>query len=109
MSEYPDMVYRVPGLHNTGGGQTFDYRGVNDQDELDTALADGWRRTLDEAIDATPTADDVIEAVSEAQDAIDAVTPATRDELEQKARDLGIGFNARTSDAVLAQRIAEAV
>lgn len=109
MSEFPDMVYRVPGLHNTGGGETFDYKGVNDQDELDAALADGWHRTLPDAIGAVVSAAEVIEAVSEAQDAIDDVTPATRDELEQKAKELGVSFNSRTSDAVLAQRIAEAL
>jgi ABC-type nitrate/sulfonate/bicarbonate transport system ATPase subunit len=38
--------------------------------------------------------------------ALDAIT---REELEEKARELGIGFNARTADEVLAQRIAERV
>lgn len=111
MSDFPDMVYRVPGLHATGGGETFSFLGVNSQDELDAALADGWYKTLPEAIDAyhAPDAETVIAEVSEAQDAVDDMSPATRDELEQKARELGVSFNSRTSDAVLAKRIAEAL
>lgn len=105
------MVYRVPGLHATGGGETFSFLGVNSQDDMDAALADGWHKTLPEAIEAAskPDAEAVIAEVSEAQDAIDDMAPATRDELEQKARELGVSFNSRTSDAVLAKRIAEAL
>lgn len=33
----------------------------------------------------------------------------TRDEMEAKARELGIGFNSRTSDEVLRQRIDTAI
>ena len=105
------MVYRVPGIHATGGGETFSFLGVNSQEDMDTALADGWYKTLPEAIDAyhAPDAETVIAEVSEAQDAVDDMSPATRDELEQKARELGVSFNSRTSDAVLAKRIAEAL
>jgi len=97
VSDFPTMVYRIPGAHRASGGLTFDYRGIDDAGALKAALADGWHLSLPEAI-----AGDAIEA-------IDDVSPATREELEQKARELGIGFNARTTDAVLAQRIAERV
>lgn len=103
---FPEMVYRVPGEHRLHGGGTFSYLGVNNEDELDAALADGWRLTLAEAV-AGVEAGAIIADVVEAMEAIDDVSPATRDELEQKARELGIGFNARTTDKVLAQRIAE--
>jgi len=105
MSDFPDMVYRTPGPHRAQNGGTFGYLGVNDADEMQAALADGWYRTVDAAF-AALEAEAVIEEVAEA---IDNVSPATREELEQKARELGIGFNARTTDAVLAQRIAERV
>ena len=84
---------------------------MNSQEDMDAALADGWYKTLPEAIDAyhAPDAETVIAEVSEAQDAVDDMAPATRDELEQKARELGVSFNSRTSDAVLAKRIAEAL
>jgi hypothetical protein len=105
MSDFPDIVYRTPGEHRAQNGGTFGYLGVNDADEMQAALADGWYRTVDAAF-AALEAETVIEEVAEA---IDVVSPATREELEEKARELGIGFNARTTDAVLAQRIAERV
>ena len=108
MSDFPTMVYRTPGLHRASGGLTFDYRGIDDAGALKDALADGWRLSLHEAI-AGVEAVAIIAEVVEAMEAIDDVSPATRDELEQKARELGIGFNARTTDKVLAQRIAERV
>lgn len=105
MTDFPTIVYRTPGMHRAGGGATYDYKGVADADALGTALKAGWRLTLPEAI-ASVSAKAVLKEVIEAQEAIDDVSPATRDELEQKAKELGIGFNARTSDTVLAQRIA---
>lgn len=109
MTDFPDMVYRVPGLHREQNGHTFDFLGVNDADELAAALADGWHLTIGDAVAATsaPSTDELIADLAEATDAVDDVSPATRDELEQKARELGIGFNARTTDATLALRIAE--
>ena len=106
MSDFPTMVYRSPGVHRASGGGSFDYRGVDDAAAMNAALADGWYRSIAEAV-VVKSADAILTEVKEAEDAIDDVSPATRDELEQKARELGIGFNARTSDKVLAQRIAE--
>jgi hypothetical protein len=103
MSDFPDIVYRTPGEHRAQNGGTFGYLGVNDAAEMQAALADGWYRTVDAAFAALEAVDE------EVTEAIDDVSPATREELEQKARELGIGFNARTTDAVLAQRIAERV
>lgn len=108
MSEFPDTVFRSPGAHRAQNGGTFDYLGVNDAGEMAAALADGWHLSVEAAI-AALEADDIIAEVVEALEAVDDVSPATRDELEQKARELGIGFNARTTDKVLAQRIAERV
>lgn len=53
--------------------------------------ADGWFLTMEEA--ANPPVSDA---------------PPTRDELEEKARDLGIKFDGRTSDKKLAAAIADA-
>lgn len=108
MTDFPSIVYKSPGLHRAGGGATYDYMGVTDEAACATALKAGWRLTLGEAV-ASVSATAVIKEVIEAQEAIDDVSPATRDELEQKAKELGIGFNARTSDTVLAQRIAGAI
>lgn len=106
MTDYPTMVYRCPGPHGGPDGSTFDYMGVDDAAAFKAALSAGWRETIMEAI-AGRKAGAILTEVKEAQEAVDDVSPATRDELEQKARELGIGFNARTPDKVLAQRIAE--
>lgn len=106
MTDFPTMVYRSPGFHGGPDGSTFDYLGVDSPEAMKAALSDGWRATIAEAIAGTK-AGAILTEVKEAQEAVDDVSPATRDELEQKARELGIGFNARTSDKVLAQRIAE--
>ena len=108
MTDFPTIVYKTPGIHGGPDGSTFDYMGVDDAGALDAAIKAGWRLTLPEAI-AGVKAKAVIQEVIEAQEAIDDVSPATRDELEHKAKELGIGFNARTSDTVLAQRIAGAI
>jgi len=108
MSDFPDIVYRTPGEHRAQNGGTFGYLGVNDAAEMQAALRWLVSHRCDAAI-AALEAEAVIEEVAEAIEAIDDVSPATREELEQKARELGIGFNARTTDAVLAQRIAERV
>lgn len=104
MTEFPTIVYRVPGRHWGPNGTTYDYMGVNDAQAFDAALADGWHETIMGAVGA----DRVIEAAEALEDAIDDVSPATRDELEQRAKALGVSFNKRTADAVLVQRIAEA-
>jgi len=44
------MVHRCPGRHSIAGG-SYDYIGVNDQQELDAVLAAGWSLTLPEAIE----------------------------------------------------------
>lgn len=50
MIEFPIMVYRSPGKCQAKGG-TFDYCGVESQDELDDALKLGWSPTVEEAVD----------------------------------------------------------
>ena len=110
MREFPDTVIRMPGAHRAQNGGTFDYKGVNDQAELDAALADGWHLTFDDAYAACAAddAEDALDAAEALEDAIDDVSPAARDELEQRAKELGVPFNKRTSDEVLIQRIADA-
>lgn len=107
MSNFPDMVYRVPGLHRGPRGATYSFLGVNDADELKAALADGWHRTIEEAM-GVKKAKAVIAEVAEAQEAVADIEPETRDALEAKAKELGVSFNARTKDDVLAERIAAA-
>ena len=105
---FPETVYRVPGAHRGPKGCTYDYKGVADADALKAAKKAGWSETLDKAMGADG-AKEVLDAAEEFEDAVDDVSPATRDELEAKAKELGIGFNSRTKDKTLAERIAEAV
>ena len=96
MMEFPTLVYKDGGPHQRPGG-TFDYKRIVNKDQLAAALADGWFLTLVEA--TKPAAIDPSE-VSPDDDA-----PPTREELETKARELGIKFDGRTSDKALAAKI----
>lgn len=92
MSDFPRMLYQADGPHEIHGG-LFDYRIVTDEDELSAALVDGWHMTTDEARAPKPVVT-----------MLDA--PPTRAELEQKAGELGIAFDGRTTDAKLSAKIA---
>lgn len=91
---FPALVFRCPGKHQRAGG-TYDHKAVMDGDEKDAALADGWFSTLPEAIDG------------KAKDEDNAAP--TRDELETKAKELGIKFDGRTTDTKLGKLITEAL
>lgn len=98
---FEEVVYRGFGPHQRNGGG-FSTLGVNSEEELAKALADGWFRTLPEAIEAH----DNPKAVGEVP-ADDA--PPTRQEMEQKAKELGLKFDGRTSDRKLGDLIAKAL
>jgi len=90
----PTILYRVPGAHFGPPGVTYDYLGVDTDEALEAALAEGWHESLASAIappDAPPApADDA---------------PVTRAELEQKADQLGIKVDGRWSDKRLMTEI----
>jgi hypothetical protein len=92
VSDFPRLLYRVPGPHNCGGVMA-DYRVVDDAEQ--EAGAVGWYRTPWDAQDAAS--------------APASTSAPTRAELEQKATELGLRFDKRTGDALLASRIAEAL
>jgi hypothetical protein len=95
--QFPTLVYKGHGPHSRAGG-TYDYTAANDQEELDAKLADGWFTTLPEAIDAHDN------PVAKSDNA-----PATRAELETKAKELGIQFGKKTTDAELSASITKAL
>ena len=130
---FPSLVYRCPGPHRKPGQGTYAYAQVKTQEELDAKLASGWFATFAEAKEAAgevapskkpskksgrrlkpsrpldgvnrrllpkPT-EQTQEAVEEAKDD----QPATRDELEAKATELGIAFTDKTTDAKLLKLI----
>jgi hypothetical protein len=101
MIDFPTIMYRTPGPHPKPRGGTYAYKGAADQAEFDTLLGRGWFPSYEDAV--------VGKIVVVAEAAIDATSPATRNELEAKAKELGVSFNARTSDKTIAERIASAL
>lgn len=102
--DFPAIVYRTPGPHGRPG-KTYAYQGVEDQDALDHALANGWYESKVGAF-ASLEAKKIVKEVAEAKAAVDDVSPATRDEMEQKAKELGIRGVHLMKDETLAERIA---
>lgn len=94
------MLFRHPGPHKQDS-VSFDYVIVPDED-IDATVADGWSRS----VPAAKAAFDGKQAHA-AEPVAD--TPPTRSELEQKAAELGIKFDGRTSDKKLAAAVAEAL
>ena len=104
MTDFPTIMYRTPGPHKKPRGKTYAYKGAADQAEFDALLNRGWFPSYEDAVVGK-----IVAAVEALDDALDMVTPATRDELEAKAKELGVSFNARTSDKTIAERIASAL
>lgn len=92
--EFPTVVYRTPGNHHRAGG-TYDYRGAGDQSQLEALIAQGWFLTLPEAISGVTNAVSVPNEDDQ----------PTREELEAKAKELGINFDGRTTDKSLSEKI----
>ena len=95
------MTYRYPGdMVTLEDGNKYDFKVIDDGAELDR----GWHYTYQDAYDSYNAAshinDDYAPPVEDDE-------PVTRDELEAKAKELGIGYNSRTSDEALLQRINE--
>jgi hypothetical protein len=99
--EFPALVYKAEGKYIRPHG-TYDFVGVNDQQELEQKLSEGWFDSLEAAI-----AGKAAKAVSEP--VLDDSAPPTREELETKATELGIKFDGRYSDKKIAQMIDEAL
>ncbi len=90
------MLYKCPGPHEVHGGK-FDHIVVDDE-QIEDSLAAGWHLTTTDAKEAHAAE---VEAAK-----TPAITPPTRAELEQKAGELKIKFDGRTTDKKLAAMIA---
>lgn len=108
-NQFPQMLFKAGGpelIH----GAAFTIKIVNDADEHAAAIADGWCETTPEALDAQQAerenAERAAAAAAAQAAAADSTKPATREELEQKATELGIPFSARVSDKKLGESIA---
>ena len=96
--QYSSIVYRDKGPHQRPNG-TYDFRGVNSKAEHAAALKDGWFNSMPEAIEGKHSVVDLPENDS----------PPTREELEQKAKELGIKFDKKTSNETLTDKINKAM
>ncbi len=107
MIAFPETVYRSPGVHRGYRGNTFDYAPVNSAEELKAMQAKGWHLSIWDAL-AAAGVNPVIAEVAEAKAAVADIDDNVREAMEAEAKALGVKFNARTSDKVLAERIAAA-
>ena len=109
MMHFPAPLYRTPGPYRKGKGlKTYRVAGAKDQAQYDAMIANGWFPSYEEAV-AGKAADVIVEAAEAFEEAVDEVSGPTREELEQKADELGVSFNKRTSNRKLAERIAAAL
>ncbi|WP_110402617.1 MULTISPECIES: hypothetical protein [unclassified Pseudomonas] len=88
---FPTIVYRCPGAHHCIGG-TYDYIGAADEEALSSLRSAGWFMTLPEAMAGE-----------------DIHSKPSRSELEEKASELAIKFDGRTSDRRLTELIEAAI
>lgn len=110
-----EIVYRGYGPHQRKGGG-FSSLGVRSETELEAALADGWYRTLPEAIEAhdrpkasLPGATITVGMSGPLASVPSDDAPPTRAELETQAKELGLKFDRRTSDRKLGRMIDDAL
>lgn len=113
MSMHKKMIYRLGGDFKIGDNM-FELKTI-DQDvdgELEKHLADGWYETPNDALHSE------LEARAEpvdlsSTDSVHVMSEKEKDDfregLEERARELGIGFNVRTTNETLSERIATAL
>lgn len=113
MDQFPQMFYKAGGPEQIHGG-AFSTLVVHDAEEHAAALKAGWHESTPDAVAARQAEQEraAREAAEKLADqpkaaAGDDTAPPTREELEQKATELGITFAANIGDKKLAERIAE--
>lgn len=102
--KFPTMVYKDGGPHQRKGG-TYSFKGVANEAELTAALSAGWHCTLPEALGEKPITAADMQRLKDEIEVLGDDEPPTRAELEQQAKELGIKFNKKTTDAELRQQI----
>ena len=104
---FPTQVFRSPGPYRKPGGNTYEVAGASNQEQLDNLLSRGWHLNVKDAFDP-PKDEPAFIPESEPEPVIPSDdAPPTREELIEKAKELGVPFNARTKDDVLLERITE--
>ena len=102
MISFPNQVFREGGPHWHPVARTrYSIKGVYNEEELQAALADGWRLSmLEPVIDEDP--------VVESEEPLDD-SPPTKEEMLQKAEELGLKIDKRWSEKTLLAKIEEAL
>lgn len=106
MSGFPTCVYKKSRQH-PDFGKPFILKRVQTPQEKSDALANGWFATVKEALSGKSKQVQAAQPVKpvESTPVPDDNAPPTRVELEAKAKELGIDFDGRTSDAGLLRKI----
>jgi hypothetical protein len=103
--EFPQLLYRVGTAWTLESG-TYDLATAKDAEQMAALLADGWHPDQ-YAAKAAGLNPGVAGFEPRGSEIPDDDAPPTRDELEAKARELGIKFDGRTGDKKLAALIAD--
>ena len=90
-----EIVYKVPGNNHGPDGKTFDWKQVKSKEDFEASLKDGWFDTLEEAL-----AGEHKNKIEEKEKVISNDAP-TREEMEFKAKELGLSYHKNISDKKL--------
>lgn len=105
--EFPRLVYRLGGPWALEAG-SFSVQEVADEAALASAQAEGWHLDQYAALDAQREAEAKADQDAAEDSSTDDSAKATREELEAKAKELGIPFGPKVSDRKLSALIAAA-
>ena len=100
--EYPKHLYTTPGPYAGNDGVTFNFIIVHRSEEEQAARAGGWQDFADAIAPKPPAGEKAPGDTDETRD-------PTREELEAKAKELGIEFSPRIGDVKLGERIQAAL
>jgi hypothetical protein len=99
--EFPILVYRCPGEHFGPNGTTYESTQVHDDSQLNEMISAGWKNSLPSAVEFYLIGDPEESEVDQFDSA------PTRAEIEEKATELGIKFDGRTTNRKLIEKIQE--
>jgi hypothetical protein len=108
--QYPRFVFQKGGNHHCKNGK-YKERLVWNQDEMFEAVKSGWYLTPDDAISGKTYTFRSFkqEKENETEENDPCLNDLTREELEDKAKELGIGFNVKTKNIILVEKINKAL
>ena len=133
MIQFPSLMYKCPGQNRKPCGATFNFVGVDCQEQFDLMTEKGWFPTFEKAKESAGdnaypkakkfnrfdakkpkakkpskplvTYEDRVKMKAEVEPEIDVISAPSRLELETKAHELGIKFDGRTTNKKLQDKI----